>query len=77
MVGLRSPSSVGNIVRRELEGGELRREVLSEQAWAVLIERHEALWRANWGPALAGDHKAANICLRLLDENARLHGLYP
>lgn len=78
------------IVRAALAEGASRRALLSEEALAVHqerlavhLERHEQLLNAHLEPALAGDHRSAEICrrlldqnARLLDQNARLHGLY-
>jgi len=65
VVGLRSPQSIGNIVRREIGRGAPR-ELLGEDACALFVERSEALLRANWPAALAGDFKASMMCLRVL-----------
>ena len=74
-VGL-SARQVERIVRSALAAGASRRALLSEEALAVHQERHERLFEAHWGLALKGDHRSAELCRRLLDQNARLHGLY-
>jgi hypothetical protein len=76
VVGLRSPTSVGDIVKRQLGDESVRREVLRSRDGALFIERSEALLLAHWPRALQGDHKATAACLRVLDEQARLYGLY-
>ncbi|BCI78382.1 hypothetical protein MTY66_00070 [Mycolicibacterium sp. TY66] len=72
-VGLASPQSVANIVRRE---SPLRHRVLIGAAGAIFVERTEALLRANMPAALRGDYKAAAIVTRVLDRQARFYGLY-
>jgi len=67
---------VEQIVKTALAAGAARRALLSEEAVAVWQERHERLFEAHWGLALKGDHKSAELCRRMLDQNARLHGLY-
>jgi hypothetical protein len=67
---------VGNIVQRELNRDGAWRDTLSEESGAVFIERAEPLLQANWSAALAGDHKATETCLDVLDKQARFHGLY-
>lgn len=74
-VGLRSPQSVGNIVSREI--GRAGRHPRTEFARAVWLERSELLWQRQWPRAEAGDHRAAEICLRLLFDRVRFHGVTP
>lgn len=74
-VGLRSTQSVHHVVQRELSSAARRRALLTDEALAVYQERVEALFRAHWGPALRGDHRSAEICRRLLGQQARLYGL--
>lgn len=71
-VGLASTQSVHEIVRRELSDAGRRRSVLLEEAKSIYQERSEALFKAHWSPALRGDHKSAEICRRLLDQQLRL-----
>jgi hypothetical protein len=74
-VDLSSTQSVHEIVRRELSEAGRRRSVLLEEAKSIYQERSEALFKAHWGAALRGDHKSAEICRRLLDQQARLFGI--
>jgi hypothetical protein len=74
-VGLRSPQSVGNIVAREMGRAGGSRGVITEFGRAVFVERSEALLCACWPAAMAGDHRAAELCERVLDEQARFYGL--
>lgn len=74
-VDLRSTQSVHRIVQRELSSAARRRALLTDEALAVYQERVEALFRAHWGPALRGDHRSAEICRRLLGQQASLYGL--
>jgi hypothetical protein len=71
-VGLSSTQSIHEIVRRELADAGRRRSVLLEEAKSIYQERSEALFKAHWGAALRGDHKSAEICRRLLDQQSRL-----
>jgi hypothetical protein len=57
-VGLRSPQSVGNIVQRALGSSSQRRELLTDEAFAVWQERSERLLRAHWCPALGGNQQS-------------------
>ena len=74
-VGL-SARQVERIVKAALAAGASRRALLTEEALAVHQERHERLFEAHWHRALNGDHRSAELCRRLLDQNAKLHGLY-
>lgn len=76
-VGVASAEVVHEIVRREIEQTAARREVLAESASAVFVERSEALFRAHWGPALRGDHKSAEICRRILEQQGRMFAAEP
>jgi hypothetical protein len=75
VVGL-STRHVERILKAALAAGASRRALLTEEALAVYQERHERLFEAHWALALKGDHKSAELCRRMLDQNARLHGLY-
>ncbi|MBB2993661.1 hypothetical protein FHR72_005172 [Mycolicibacterium iranicum] len=55
--------------------GDARLEVLSSEAGAMFWGS-EALIRANWLDAMAGDYHASVMVLRQLDEQARLFGLH-
>ncbi|MCU1615962.1 MAG: hypothetical protein JWO98_3502 [Frankiales bacterium] len=74
-VGLRSPQSVSNIVRRELRSGAGPGTPVTEVGRAVFVERLEALLAAVWPGAMAGDHQAGEECLQLLSQLARFYGL--
>jgi hypothetical protein len=74
-VGLRSPQSVGNIVQRALGSSSLRRELLTDEAFAVWQERSERLFRAHWGPALEGNHRSAELCRKILAQHVLVYGL--
>lgn len=74
-VGLRSPQSVGNIVQRVLGCSSKRRELLTDEAFAVWQERSERLLRAHWGRALDGNHRSAELCRKLLGQQAQVYGL--
>jgi hypothetical protein len=74
-VGLRSKSTVGQIVERALAATGDRRELLSDEARSVWLERYEQLWGANWPLALNGDRYAASECRRLLGQWVSVFGL--
>jgi hypothetical protein len=74
-VGLRSKTSVGNIVERGLAATTDRRGLLSDEAHGVWLERFEQLWGANWPLASKGDRYAASECRRLLGQWASVFGL--
>jgi hypothetical protein len=74
-VGLRSKTSVGNIVERALAATGDRRELLSDEARSVWLERFEQLWGANWPQASRGDRYAASECRRLLGQWASVFDL--
>jgi hypothetical protein len=74
-VGLRSKSTVGQIVERSLAATGDRRELLSDEARSVWLERFERLWRANWPKALDGDRYASSECRRLLGQWVSVFGL--
>lgn len=67
---------VEQIVKAALAAGASRRALLSEEALAVHQERFERLFGAHWSLALKGDHRSAELCRRMLEQNAKLHGLY-
>ena len=75
VVGLRSPQSVGNIVQRELAASAARRGLLTDEAFAVWQERSERLFRAHWGRALDGNYRSAELCRKLLGQQAQVYGL--
>lgn len=74
-VGLRSPQSVGNIVQRALGSSSQRRELLTDEAFAVWQERSERLLRAHWGAALEGNHRSAELCRKILAQHVLVYGL--
>ena len=74
-VGLRSPQSIGNIIRRELRSGAGPGTPVTEIGRAVFVERMEALLAAVWPGAMAGDPEASEECLQLLAQQARFYGL--
>ena len=74
-VGLKSEGTVHDIVQRELAEAAKRRGLLTDEAFAVLQERTERLFRAHWVRALDGDHKSAEICRKILAQQARMYGV--
>jgi hypothetical protein len=74
-VGLRSVSGVHRIVQRELASSARRRGLLSDEAFAVWQERSESLLQAHWGLALKGDHRSAEICRKILAQQAGVYGI--
>ena len=74
-VGLRSLSGVHRIVQRELAGCAARRDLLTDEAFAVWQERSERLFHAHWGRALDGNYRAAELCRKILTQQAQVYGL--
>lgn len=74
-VGLRSKSTVGQIVERQLGEAAEQRELVSGESRTVWLERHERIWRANYAAAVAGDRYAISEARRLLAQFATMHGL--
>jgi hypothetical protein len=70
-----SAQGVHNVVVRMMAKGARRRGLLEDDAFDIHQERTETLLAANWPKALAGDVRAAELCRRVLDQQARLHGL--
>lgn len=75
VIGLKSYNGVGAIIKRELAAAAQRRALLSDEAFSIYQERTERLFNAYWAPALRGDIKAAAICGKLLQQEARLYGI--
>lgn len=71
-VGLRSPQSVANVIKRELAARAARHDL----AKAMFVERSEAIFRANWPAAMRGDYRAGTICGQIIDRQARFYNLY-
>lgn len=71
-----SARQVERIVRTALAAGASRRALVTEEALAVHQERFDQLFGAHFGRALEGDHRSAELCRRMLDQSAKLHGLY-
>jgi hypothetical protein len=63
-------------VRRQMSGTAQRRNLLTEEAMAVHTERLESLFAAAYAKAISGNLRAGEQCRRLLDQMARVHGLY-
>lgn len=75
--GLRSVSGVHRIVQREMKGSAARRGLLTDEAFAIWQERTEALFNAHWDAALDGDHRSAEICRKLLGQQASVYAARP
>jgi hypothetical protein len=73
-VGLTS-AGVHKIVQRELAASGARRDLLTDEAFAIWQERTEALLNAHWDRALGGDHRSAEVCIKLLGLQARVYRL--
>lgn len=71
-LGYANRSGAWKAVQRALHD----REVLgADELRELELQRLEALHCANWGAALSGDLKAANVVLRAADQRIRLLGL--
>jgi hypothetical protein len=75
VVGLRSPQSVANIVQRELSGSAQRRDLLTDEAFAVWQERTERLFQAHWARALDGSYRSSDLCRKILGHQATVYAL--
>lgn len=76
--GFRSVSGVHRIVQRELAEGATRRDVLTDDARALFIERSEGLLRAHWDRATRAenpDHRSAELCRKVVFQQARMLGV--
>lgn len=79
-IGLRSTSAAHTLVQKALAESAQRRLLLSDEALSIHQERQERLLLAHWNRALGGpdrepDHRSAEICRRILAQQARLYGL--
>lgn len=74
-VGLKSVGTVHDIVQAELAAAGARRGLLTDEAFAVWQERTERLFRAHFGRAVEGDHKSAEICRKILAQQASMYQL--
>lgn len=74
-VNLRSAGTVHGIVAKQLSDAAQRREFLTDEAFSMFQERTERLFRAHWGRALDGDHKSAEVCRKILAQQARMYGI--
>ena len=77
-IGLRSTSAAHTIVQNALAASAQRRALLSDEALAIHQERQERLLVAHWGRATRTedpDHRSAEICRRILGQQAKLYGL--
>ncbi len=70
-----SAKGVGNVVNRHLAEANPRHNPIAQQGAQVYIERLEMLLRVAWPQALRGDLRAVMVCLRVLKQEARFHGL--
>jgi hypothetical protein len=66
-----SPQGVANVVNEALSEGAGRVVLLREHAATIYGERLEMLLSAVWEPALAGDCRATELALRILDQQGR------
>jgi hypothetical protein len=70
-----SAQGVANVVNGALSDGAERTDLLREYAPVIYAERLETLLCAVWEPALAGNHRAIELALRILDQQGRLYRL--
>lgn len=74
-VGLKSVASVDEIIKKELKAAADRRNLLSDEAFAVWQERTEKLFTTYWSAALKGDVRAAEVCRRIIQQQSGLYGI--
>lgn len=75
---LRTASAAHKIVQKALADAAQRRALLSDEALAIHQERQERLLLAHWARGTRAenpDHRSAEICRRILAQQARLYGL--
>lgn len=76
---LRSVGAVHKIVQNQLAASAQRRQLLSDEALSLHQERTERLFSAHWATALDprkdGSHRSAEVCRRILAQQARMYGL--
>ena len=72
-LGYANRGTVHRIVHQALTNREA--ETIDELR-ALEIDRLDAVQRAHWDAALAGDTTAARLVLRIIDQRSRLLGLY-
>lgn len=68
---------VDQIIKRELSAAARRRTLLTDKALEIHMERTERLFQAHWLLALKGNHRSADLCRKMLNDNAKLQALYP
>lgn len=75
-VGLKSTRTIHTIIQRELAAAAQRRGLLTDEAYAIHQERTERLFLAHWTlankPKEDGSHRSAEICRRILAQQAKL-----
>jgi hypothetical protein len=68
-----SAQGVANVVNEALSEGAGSVDLLREHAATIYAERLEMLLSAVWEPALAGDCRATELALRILDQQGRFY----
>jgi hypothetical protein len=67
--------SAHRAVQTALEESATRTKELADQARPIVLARLDRLWAPWFKRAVAGDPRAADICLRMLDRYSKIHGL--
>jgi hypothetical protein len=75
-LGFKDRSGAFRAVKRALDDAGAERSALADNLLDEQLQRIEILYRANVTAALAGDIAALNACVRLIQERAKLLGLY-
>lgn len=70
-----SAQGVHNVIKKQMKDSAKRRDFLSDNAFDVHVERLESIFAANYSKAVSGDPKAGELCRRILDQLARVHGI--
>ena len=68
-------SLVHRVIKKQIADAAAHREVLSDQALAIYVDRMELLIRAAWPKAMGGDPKGIEVARRLLADYARIYNL--
>jgi hypothetical protein len=70
-----SPQRVHAILTREMQSAQGLRKETAEELLQLELQRLDVLQAAVWDKALAGDLKAVETALRVIDRRVRLRGL--
>jgi len=70
-----SPTRAYQMVREELEKLTAERTELREEVMQIEMERLDGLFSKAWEKAMAGDLRAIDACLKVMDRRAKMLGI--